>query len=399
MNFFLKGSMIMKRALSIGIFTLVSLLTASVAGAVDPYWEAIEQHGDVPEPTWEAGASYARAVANPNVVFRFGGQRGIFPGDFTHNDFYALDLATATWTDLAGLDTPEARADTLMMPGPCGNCVSIVGGRGRFRTGSDLMFPEMWTYHVNSGHWEPAEGGELGDPFAVRRSSTPILTVPNAKNPNKKTFYAFGGVGNTLPRFPTTPDGLRNDIAVFDKDSGWNPVPTFGEEPVPRAWTTGAYDPANHRLLIFGGYRLGADQGPDTPGGELFGPTNFENDLWSLDLDTFLWTRLEPEGPMPSPRDNVPAFFDVGRGGLVIFGGQGFDGLRTDLWFYSVAENRWFEVALAPGSPVPPGRVGGVYWVRETPTAYELYVHGGSNSDSGASEFLGDLWKLTWPKG
>jgi hypothetical protein len=27
----------------------------------------------------------------------------------------------------------------------------VVGGRGRFRTGSDLMFPEMWTYHVQSG--------------------------------------------------------------------------------------------------------------------------------------------------------------------------------------------------------------------------------------------------------
>lgn len=389
----------MKTPLAPTLLTLASLLAAAAAGAaVDPYWVAVAQYGDIPPPTWEAGVSFARNGGDPGVVFRFGGQRGVFPDDYTHNDFYALDLATGTWTDLGAPDTPEPRADTLMIPGPCGNCVSIVGGRGRFRTGLDLMFPEMWTHHLNSRRWEPVEGGDLGDPFAVRRSSALVVRVPQAGPPHKETIYAFGGVGNTLSRFPTTPGGLRNDLAVYDKHSGWSPVATFGEAPAPRAWSTGAYDPATRSLLIFGGYRLGEDQGPETPAGELFGPTNFENDLWSLSLETLTWTRLEPEGPLPSPRDNVPAFFDAGRGGLVLFGGQGFDGLRTDLWFYSRVEDRWFEVALAPTSPVPPGRVGGVYFVRETPTAYELYVQGGSNSDSGASVFLDDLWKLTWPK-
>jgi hypothetical protein len=225
-----------------------------------------------------------------------------------------------------------------------------------------------------------------------------VLAVPDVGHPTRELVYAFGGIGNTLSRFPTTPTGLLNDLVRFDPRTGWAAVPTSGVPPVPRAWSTGAYDPNGHRLLIFGGYRLGEDQGPDTPASELFGPTNFENDLWSLDLATSAWTRLDPEGPPPSRRDNVPAFFDAGRGGLVIFGGQGFDGLRTDLWFYSVAENRWIEIAPAPGSPVPPGRVGGVWWVRETPESYELWLHGGSTSDGGPGILLGDLWRLTWPK-
>lgn len=383
----------------LAITPLLFAAPAEAAGADAPYWEPIQQHGDVPAPIWEAGVSFARMTGDPDVVFRFGGQRGIFPDDPVLDDFYALDLATATWTNLGSPATPAARADTMMIPGPCGNCVSIAGGRGRFRTGSDLMFPQMWTYHVNSRRWAAVAPEDLGDPFAVRRSSALVVTVPEAGHPQKKTFYAFGGVGNTLPRFVTTPGGVRNDVAVYDKHSGWSLVTTYGEAPAPRAWPTGGYDPAGNSLLIFGGYRLGPDQGPETPPGELFGPTNYDNDLWSLSLDTFTWTRLEPEGPLPSPRDNVPAFFDTSRGGLVIFGGQSFDALNSDLWLYSLAENRWTEVALAPTSPLPPARVGAVYFVRETATAFELYLHSGATSDGGASVFLGDLWKLTWPKG
>jgi hypothetical protein len=390
----------MTRMLALALVTAFTsaLLPAPAEATPAPYWEELEQHGDVPPPIWEAGVSFARSVSDPNVVYRFGGQVGVFPDDPTLNDFYALDLETATWTDLGGPDTPAPRADTLLVPGPCGNCVSIVGGRGRFRTGTDVMFPEMWTYHVPSRRWERVEARDLGDPFAVRRSSALVVTVPDSRNPKKKTPYAFGGVGNTLPSFPTTPDGLRNDVMVYEKNDGWSLVPTLGDGPAPRAWPAGGHDPASNSLLVFGGYRLGPDQGPGTPPFELFGPTNFDNDLFALSLDTFLWTELEPDGVLPSPRDNVSAFFDAGRGALVIYGGQAFDGLLTDLWLYSTAENRWSEVAFPPNSPRPPARVGAVTFVRETADAYELYLQGGATSDGGPSVFLNDLWRLTWPK-
>ncbi|MDC3962258.1 hypothetical protein KEG38_51040 [Polyangium jinanense] len=375
---------------ALSVATCVGLTTA-------PQWEAVPQHGDVPTALWEAGISFARSN-DPDIVYRFGGQIGAFPTDFTVNDFYSLDLSTMTWTNLGSPETPAPRADTLMIPGPCGNCVSIVGGRGRFRTGSDHMFPEMWTYHTKSRQWELAPQEEQGDPFAMRRSSAAVVGVPAIGHPKKKTFYAFGGVGNTLPRFATTPTGLRDDLAIYDEEAGWQIVPTYGEKPAPRAWPAGAYDPATHSLLIFGGYRLGADQGPDTPPGELFGPTNYENDLWSLSLDTFTWTQLHPEGDLPSPRDNAVVFFDTAHGGLVVFGGSGFDRVSNDLWFYSMAENRWTEMTLDPIAPIPPARVGGVSFVRETQAAFELFLHGGSSSDGGSSSFFDDLWKLTWSK-
>jgi len=372
---------------------LIVSLPAAAAAATAPHWEAVPQHGDVPPPIYEAGISPARTGGAADVLYRFGGD----DEEDIVNDFYALDLKTFTWKNLGSPRTPAGRGNTLLIPGPCLQCVSIVGGRGEFGTG--VMYPEMWTYHVKTGRWVEASPAERGSRSAVKRAASLVVAAPDPRHPNRTpTFYAFGGVGNTEDRFTVTPTGLRNDVAVYDPAAGWQVVKTSGRKPAPRAWTTGAYDPIHHALLVFGGYRLGPDQGPDTPGSELFGPTNFDNELWSLSLDSFRWTQLHPQGPAPNPRDNVAAFFDKVHGGLVLFGGQYFDRVTNDLWFYSAAGNRWTEVSLAPGSPVPPGRVGGVYFVRETPAAYELYIHSGITNEFGDGELLNDLWKLTWPK-
>jgi len=56
------------------------------------------------------------------------------------------------------------------------------------------------------------------------------------------------------------------------------------------------------------------------------------------------------------------------------------------------------QVSLAPAAPVPPGRVGGVSFVRETPDAFELYIHSGITDEFGTGVLLNDLWRLTWPK-
>ncbi len=244
-----------------------SFMGADLQRCASPRWEPVQQRGDIPPALWEASVSFARTDGERQVVYRFGGQRGNFPNDPTVNDFHAFDVSTATWTNLTTLETPAARAETLMIPGPCNLCVSIVGGRGRFRTGSDLMFPEMWTYDTPSRRWQGVPAEALGDAFSVRRSSALVVEVPEAGHPEKTVFYAFGGVGNTLSRFATTSTGLRNDVAVYGQDMGWRLAPTAGERPVPRAWVAGGYDPNSRSLLVFGGYRLGADQGPRHPPG------------------------------------------------------------------------------------------------------------------------------------
>lgn len=128
------------------------------------------------------------------------------------------------------------------------------------------MFPELWTYHVQSQHSEQVSSENLGDPFAVRRSSTLVVEEPRAGLPGKKTCFAFGGVGHTPPRFAMASTGLRDDVAVHDEGTGWRLVTTAGEKPAPRAWAPGGYEPDSHSLRVFGGDRLGASRRSAGPG-------------------------------------------------------------------------------------------------------------------------------------
>ena len=127
---------------------LGALLCATALGAAaPPRWQKVKQQGDVPPPVWEAGVAFARedpsvsSDSQPDTVYRFGGQRGAFPDEFTVKDFYALDLDTVTWTRLTSPQTPSPRANPLLIPGPCAGCVSVLGGRGVF-DGVDRTFSE-----------------------------------------------------------------------------------------------------------------------------------------------------------------------------------------------------------------------------------------------------------------
>jgi len=369
-------------------FSLLILTTAIDLAAQQPYWVECEQNGQLPTVIWDG--AMAMADKDDQVAYRFGGQLDVFPLDFTTDEFYAYDLETGTWTQLA--TGPTAAADPMMISGPCAHCVTVVGGRGRFRTGSDLMYPQMVNYQTKAHKWKEEDPGDV---TAIRRASATIVEVPDGPSLSHRRYYLFGGVGNTLSGFPTTPTGLRNDVAIYDHVAGWSTLETFGEPPAPRSWYLAVYHPAADGILIFGGYRLGFDQGPDTPPFELFGPTNFENDLWFLDLNTRVWTRLEPDGDGPATRDNARGFVDVGRNLLVLWGGQRHDGVVNDLWTYSLATNQWQELFLA--EPMPQSRVGSASFVRETDDAYELYIHGGATGD-GSGVLLDDMWKLIWPK-
>ncbi|WXH27436.1 hypothetical protein WA016_01359 [Myxococcus stipitatus] len=169
------------------------------------------------------------------------------PHDTIH--LHAFDIATATWRKRALPLSPAARAESLMIPGPCDGCVSITGGVDRPRP-------------------EPALGaGLLREPGRpVRHSSALVVEEPRVGQPGKKTCFAFGGVGHTLPRFATTSTGLRNDVAVHDEGTGWRLFTTAGEKPAPRAWAPGGYGPDSHSLLVFGGERLGASKRSPGPG-------------------------------------------------------------------------------------------------------------------------------------
>lgn len=63
-------------------------------------------------------------------------------------------------------------------------------------------------------------------------------------------------------------------------------------------------------------------------------------DLWRLDLDTDIWTRIDPAGPAPSKRFGHAAAWLPGIG-MVVFGGQAGSDFFDDLWAFDPMAGSW----------------------------------------------------------
>ncbi|HET6202848.1 MAG TPA: kelch repeat-containing protein [Planctomycetota bacterium] len=89
-----------------------------------------------------------------------------------------------------------------------------------------------------------------------------------------------------------------------------------------------AYDGARHRVLLYGG------KGDDDA---------TRNELWSFDLGTRHWTRIDPEGPSPPLCEDHTLVLDTANEQLVLFGGESGATSRA-AWTYDLRANRWADI-------------------------------------------------------
>jgi hypothetical protein len=188
--------------------------------------------------------------------------------------------------------------------------------------------------------------------------------------------------------------------AVFDfsLDTGaWRSLNPTGGGPSQRGFASGAYDSANGRLILFGGFA------PDM---------TIYNDLWELALPMSgdpAWKQLTPSGDFP-PRFFPSVSYDPAKQRMIVFGGTGLltpecDGGRcnpvpdpkNDTWELSLEQDggpAWKEIQTSPTRP------GGRYFhVAAFDSDNErLIVHGGGNGTnmgSGNNTPLIDAWALS----
>lgn len=115
-----------------------------------------------------------------------------------------------------------------------------------------------------------------------------------------------------------------------------------GQSPQPQARNGGqlVYDSSGDRVLLFGG------RGNGSLAGDLLG------DLWSLDLDSNKWKRIEVSGG-PSPRLSPGLVYDPSHHQLVLFGGYTNSGRVNDTWLLDLDNLAWREILP---SETPPAR-------------------------------------------
>ncbi len=136
---------------------------------------------------------------------------------------------------------------------------------------------------------------------------------------NRMIVFGGRGISGNLP----------NEVWVLSNADGVGGSPSWtlliaGSGPSARSFHSAVYDPANNRMIVFGGEPL-------------------SNDVWVLSNangmgGTPIWTLLPAAGTLPSPRLGHSAVYDAANNRMIIFAGETNLGVTfDDVWVLSHA--------------------------------------------------------------
>lgn len=394
---------------TLGLAGILALLLVMAGGPAATPLRADENHWDLIRPagTLPPGLRMAAQAHDPGrgrLLF-FGG----IDSDGIADRLYALDLGTDSWLNLRPRGTaPSSRDRAAMAFDPMGDRAVLFSGYN----GGSIYLDE--TLFLDFSDARGPEWRKL--PFApskpAPRLGASLVHAPAADGPGR--LILFGGWNGAERRgyqdlwalsldpgkeawTPLSPSGSPppardGHVAVVDRTrsrmlvyGGWNRQRTEvtlddlweldlrpGQErwtqlspPSPRppamAWMSGVVDdcPERHRLLLFGGWNGFSDNAF----------------TWALGLDGDpAWTRLDPSGAKPRPRDSHVAALDPAGRRMVIFGGWENEAeLLRDTWQLGLAPCGGPSPSLTPPTVPTPTRTatprpGGSPSVEPTPT-------------------------------
>ncbi len=212
-------------------------------------------------------------------------------------------------------------------------------------------------------------GGALGDTWSWNGSTWSELdpsTSPSARSnasmaydPASGQLLLFGGENSSDQNFGDT--WSWNGSTWVDLDPSTNPPA--------RVDAAMAYDPALGELVLFGG-----SEGTGSGG-------TYDGDTWAWNGTT--WTELNPTGSTPAARAGASMAYDTATSQLVLFGGDGANGLLDDTWTFT--GSAWSEA-----SPATSPSVLGYSAMAYDPTSSQLVLFNGLSGED-----LGSTWSWT----
>lgn len=260
---------------------------AIVLGAT-PAWQNVNPGGTKPLKRW--GNAIVYDPVRQRLLLMGGSVNGYQPASDVHT-FSVKTGTPATWSQLApGGTAPPGRRSHSLVFDPVHDRMIVFGGGTGFSPGQSPL-GDAWALDFASsanGTWKKLTPS--GTPPAAREMHTAILDGPNQR------VIVFGGVGSSSVRFA--------DVWALSLKPGaeaWTKIAPKGTGPTPRHSHTAVHDPANQRMVVYGG-----NVQTSSPSGE----------VWALLLARGFerWTQLAPNGSAPPARESHLAVFDpVGR--------------------------------------------------------------------------------------
>jgi len=242
---------------------------------------------------------------------------------FAHS-LSAQDAEALKWEELGTTGvTPTARASAKILLNPIDRLMYITCGN----EGVQQWATDTYILDIEAGTWTELE--TQGTPPVAGGEGTAV-----EDQENQKIYYLDADTeGSTL----------YGEVKVFDANEGtWSLLETTGEPPH-TVNGIAVLDPNNNRILYFGGSY--------SDGGKIF-----ENDTYSLDLETNVWEKLALRGEPPAGRAYCGGIYNSVDDLFVIFGGETEGGASSDFYQLNFEDNSWVPVPSM--NPVlPPARI------------------------------------------
>jgi hypothetical protein len=294
-------------------------------------WREIEG-GSGPGPR----ARMAGALDAPgNRLLVFGGRSQVAGGYEEHDDVWALDLATLSWSPVTTSGTgPSARSNTSAVVDAARDRLIVFGGN---TSTSGLTFvPQGDTFALDlaTGEWSEIAPGTGPD---ARLFHAAAITADGA------AMIVYGGGDENAFFGPFFGDAWALDLAT----DTWSPISVAGTAPANRI--SASLAPGGDGVVLFAGHDDGA-----------LGNTN---DLWTLDAVGSAWTNLSAgdvldnaaagfcdfppdftvQDPASPERRSAFTLAADDAGGAWLFGGKTDCGLANDVWRLDLASGTWTE--------------------------------------------------------
>jgi Bacterial Ig-like domain (group 3)/Galactose oxidase, central domain len=336
----------------------VWVLTNANGSGGPPAWIQVMPTGG-PPPTKIFGASVVYDSSNNRLIL-FGGNDGSFPT----NDVWVFANAnglggTPTWTQLAPSGPlPPARDNHAAVYDSANNRMVIFGGCA----GSCLpALNDVWVLTNANGLGGAPSWTQLP---TTGLPPAPRIGMASAYEPTSNRLILFGGqngggfAGSTFPEVwvLTNANGLGGTPM-------WTPVPFGGGPPQGQYQSSYAFDSANDRLMVAGGFMNGSGA--------------LTNAVWVLananDAGmTPIWTNLIADILPPPPDFKLrPAVFDPQTGRMIVAGDLSDGTSNLDAWLVNNANGingpfLWTQLLPTGGPPA-----GNAAWNSTGVTAYD----------------------------